>query len=114
DTGEGHELGPDTREVLGLVETILLEVSAVRLAPLESEVLFRNLDKLATLIAAGEWSLARDVVAAPLLAILRKNREKRSLFRLMEVEMALQSYVRERLGPQTPPTRGPHHPGALA
>jgi len=114
DTGEGHELGPDTREVLGLVETILLEVSSVRLAPLESEVLFRNLDKLATLIAAGEWSLARDVVAAPLLAILRKNREKRSLFRLMEVEMALQSYVRERLGHDTPHLRVPDDLEALA
>ena len=114
DTGDEAELTPDTREVLGLVETILLEVSSVRLAPLESEVLFRNLDKLATLIASGEWSLARDVVAAPLLAILRKNREKRSLFRLMEVEMALQSYVRERLGHDTPHIRIPDDLGALA
>ncbi|HZO09243.1 MAG TPA: hypothetical protein VFC77_07690, partial [Myxococcota bacterium] len=56
----------------------------------------------------------RDVVAAPLLAILRKNREKRSLFRLMEVEMALQSYVRERLGHDTPHIRVPDDLGALA
>jgi len=54
------------------------------------------------------------VVAAPLLAILRKNREKRSLFRLMEVEMALQSYVRERLGHDTPHIRIPDDLDALA
>ena len=86
----------------------------MRLAPLESEVLFKSLDQLATLIAAGEWSLARDVVAAPLLAILRKNREKRSLFRLMEVEMALQGYLRERLGHDTPHLRIPDDLAALA
>jgi len=112
--GEGSEGRRASDEALGLVETILLEVSSVRLAPVESEMLFKNLDQLATLIAAGEWALARDVVAAPLLAILRKNRAKRPLFRLMEVEMALSGYLRERLGHDTPQIRIPEDLKALA
>ena len=110
----GHELRRESSEALGLVETILLEVSSVRLAPLESGLLFKSLDQLATLMAAGEWLLARDVVATPLLAILRKNREKRSLFRLMEVEIALQGYLRERLGHDTPHIRIPDDLEALS
>ena len=104
---EGSAPRGESREALALLETILLEVSSVRLAPVESGQLFKALDQLATLIAAGEWSLARDVVAAPLLQILRKNRVARSLFRLMEVEMALQAYLRERLGHDTPHIRIP-------
>jgi hypothetical protein len=97
----------ESKETLALVETILLEVSSVRLAPVESGLLFKSLDQLATLIAAGEWALARDVVAGPLLQILRKNRVARALFRLMEVEMALQGYLRDRLGHDTPHIRIP-------
>jgi hypothetical protein len=97
----------ESRGSLGLLETILLEVSSVRLAPVESGMLFKSLDQLATLIAAGEHALARDVVAVPLLAILRKNRVARSLFRLMEVEVALQAYLKERLGHATPQIRIP-------
>ncbi len=114
ETAEGAETRRDTKDVLALVETILLEISSVRLAPVESGQLFRNLDQLATLIAAGEWGLARDVVATPLVAILRKNRVARSLFRLMEVEMALQGYLRERLGHDTPAIRIPDDVQALA
>jgi hypothetical protein len=110
----GQDLRKESSEALGLVETILLEVSSVRLAPGESQMLFKSLDQLATLIAAGEWGLARDVVATPLLAILRKNRGKRPLFRLMEVEMALQSYLRERLGHDTPHIRIPEDLPALS
>jgi hypothetical protein len=112
--GEGGELRRETRETLALLETVLLEVSSVRLAPVESGTLFKSLDQLATLIAAGEWALARDVVVAPLLEILRKNRAKRPLFRLMEVEMALQAYLRERLGHDTPHLRIPDDLDELA
>jgi hypothetical protein len=99
---------------LALLETILLEVSSVRLAPVESGMLFKSLDQLATLIAAGEHALARDVVALPLLAILRKNRVARALFRLMEVEVALQGYLKERFGYSTPRIRVPDDVAALA
>ena len=107
EAGEASAGRQESRDALALLETILLEVSSVRLAPVESGLLFKSLDQLAALIAAGEWTVARDVVAAPLLAILRKNRVARSLFRLMEVEMALQVYLRERLGHDTPHIRIP-------
>jgi hypothetical protein len=114
DLGDAIERRRDSRASLGLLETILLEVSSVRLAPVESGMLFRSLDQLATLIAAGEYALARDVVAVPLLGILRKNRVARSLFRLMEVEVALQVYLRDRLGHTTPRIRIPEDVPALA
>jgi hypothetical protein len=107
DLGDAVDRRRESRASLGLLETILLEVSSVRLAPVESGMLFKSLDQLATLIAAGEYVLARDVVAVPLLGILRKNRVARSLFRLMEVEVALQVYLRERLGHATPRIRIP-------
>ncbi len=113
DVGDAGDRHRESRAALGLLETILLEVSSVRLAPVESGMLFRSLDQLATLVAAGEYSLARDVVAVPLLAILRKNRVARSLFRLMEVEVAIQVYLRDRLGHATPRIRIPEDVPAL-
>jgi hypothetical protein len=114
DLGDEIDRRRESRASLGLLETILLEVSSVRLAPVESGMLFRSLDQLATLIAAGEYGLARDVVGVPLLGILRKNRVARSLFRLMEVEVALQVYVKERLGHATPRIRIPEDVPALS
>ena len=111
ETGDGRR---ESRASLGLLETILLEVSSVRLAPVESGMLFKSLDQLATLIAAGEHALARDVVAVPLLGILRKNRVARSLFRLMEGEVALQAYLKQRLGHATPRIRIPDDVPALS
>ena len=96
------------------LEAILLEVASVRLTPAESELLFRSLDQLATLIASGEYTLAKDVVSTPLLGILRKNRLTRSLFRLMEVEVAVQRYLKERLGHATPQIRLPEDVPSLA
>ncbi len=104
----------DSGEALQMLETILLEISSVRLTPAEGEMLFKSLDQLATLLASGEYALARDVVGAPLLAILRKNRVSRSLFRLMEVEVAIQVYLKERLGYSTPQIRLPDDLGPLA
>ena len=96
------------------LEALLLEVASVRLAPAESDLLFRSLDQLATLVAGGEYAMAKDVVATPLLGILRKNRVARSLFRLMEVEVALQRYIKEKLGYSTPQVRLPEDVAALA
>jgi hypothetical protein len=112
--GEGAAPGQDAGEALRLLETILIEISSVRLAPAESELLFKSLDQLATLMAAGEHALARDVVAAPLLEILKKNRVTRSLFRIMEVEVAVQRYLQERLGYATPRIRIPEDFPALS
>jgi hypothetical protein len=112
DLGDGSRR-QDGGEALRLLETILLEISSVRLAPAESEMVFRSLDQLATLMAAGEHALARDVVAAPLLEIVRKNHVARSLYRIMEVEVALQRYLREKLGHATPRIRIPEDLPAL-
>jgi len=102
------------RLALRQLEALLLEVASVRLAPAESDLLFRSLDQLVTLIAGGEYAMAKDVVATPLLAILRKNRVARSLFRLMEVEVDLQRYIKEKLGHSTPQIRLPEDVAALA
>ena len=102
------------RLALRQLEAILLEVASVRLAPAESDLLFRSLDQLATLIAAREYALATEKVATRLLGSLRKNRVARSLFRLMEVEVAIQKYLKERLGYSTPQLRVPEDIAALS
>lgn len=112
--GEGGNRREEGRLALRQLEALLLEVASVRLAPAESDLLFRSLDQLATLIASGEYAMAKDVVATPLLGILRKNRVARSLFRLMEVEVALQRYIKEKLGYSTPLLRLPEDVAALA
>jgi len=112
DTARGQRR--DSAQALHLLETILLEISSVHLTPAESELVFRSLDQLASLISAGEYTLARDVVAGPLLAILHKNRVTRALFRLMEVEVSVQVYLKERLGYRTPQVRVPDDFAALA
>jgi hypothetical protein len=113
EAGSGGGGRRESGEALRLLETILLEVSSVKLAPMESGMLFKSLDQLATLIAAGEYGLAR-AVAVPLLALLRKNRVARSLFRLMEVEVAVQGYLKERLGHESPQLRIPDDLARLA
>jgi hypothetical protein len=114
DFGDRADRRQEGRLALQQLETILLEVASVRLTPAESELLFRSLDQLATLIASGEYSLAKDVVSTPLLGILRKNRLTRSLFRLMEVEVAVQRYLKERLGHTTPQIRLPEDVPSLS
>ena len=114
DFGDRADRRREGRLALQQLEAILLEVASVRLTPAESELLFRSLDQLATLIASGEYTLAKDVVSTPLLGILRRNRLTRSLFRLMEVEVAVQRYLKERLGHATPQLRLPEDVPSLS
>jgi hypothetical protein len=114
DFGDRAERREEGRLALRQIETLLLEVASVRLAPAETELLFRSLDQLGTLIAGGEYVLAHQLVATPLVEILRKNRVTRSLFRLMEVEVAIQRYLKERLGYSTPQVRLPDDVDALS
>jgi len=114
DYGDRADRREDARLALRQIETLLIEVASVNLAPAESELLFRSLDQLGTLIAGGEYALACDLVAMPLVEILRKNRVARSLFRLMEVEVAIQRYLNERLGYTTPQLRLPDDVAALS
>lgn len=92
---------------LARLETILIEVSSVRLSPTESTLVARSIDQLAGFLAAGEYSLATDVVSSQLLAILEKNRVARMLFRLMHVEASVQLYLHQQLGYLTPRIRVP-------
>lgn len=92
---------------LGSLETILIEVSSVRLSPTETTLVAHSIDQLAGFLAAGEYALASSVVSNQLLAILEKNRVARMLFRLMHVEASVQLYLQERLGYLTPRIRVP-------
>jgi hypothetical protein len=89
------------------LETILIEISNVRLTPGESDLVFRNIDQMAAFIAVGEYTMANEVISAQLLQIIRGNKLTRALFRLMEVEVSVQLYLKERLGYLTPKIRVP-------
>lgn len=103
-----HDFGQDAaaaREgaaALENLETILIEISDVRLAPAESELVFRSIDQLAGFIAVGEYVMASQIVSAQLLDIIARNKLARALYRLMEAEVAVQLYLKARLGRPTP------------
>lgn len=90
------------RAALRNLENILLEISSVRLAPTEGDLVFRSIEQLAALIDSGAYSLANELVSTRLLALIRKNKVTRALYRLMEVEVNVQRYLKERLGYATP------------
>ena len=101
------------RMALRNLESILLEISSVHLAPTESELVFKSIDQLAGFIDAGEYEVANEVISNRLLALIRKNKVTRALYRLMEVEVSVQRYLRERLGYTTPQIRIPEDFDAL-
>ena len=57
--------------------------------------------------------MANELVSTRLLALIRKNKVTRALFRLMEVEANVQRYLNERLGHATPQIRVPEDLAAL-
>jgi hypothetical protein len=89
------------------LETVLIEISSVRLAPTESELVFRAIDQMAAFIGVGEYVLASDMISAQLLGLISRNKLTRALYRLMEVEVQLQRYLNERRGYPTPQVRLP-------
>jgi hypothetical protein len=95
------------RAALRNLETVLIEIANVRLTPSEGELVFRNIDQMASFISVGEYLLSNEVISAQLLQIIRGNRLTRALFRLMEVEVSVQCYLKERLGYLTPQIRLP-------
>jgi hypothetical protein len=99
--------------LLGKLERILLEISHVQLAPSESELVFQSIDQLTGLFAVGEYAMADGLVASQLLGIIQRNKVMRSLFRIMEVEAAVQEHLRTRLGHATTRMRIPHDLPAL-
>ncbi len=104
----------DGLRALAQLETILIEVSSVRLSPAESALVSRTLEPLAGFVAAGEFTLASEVVGTQLLAILEKNRVARNLYRLMQAEAAVQVHLKEKLGYSTPRLRVPEDFAALS
>ncbi len=110
----GEEERAEMVTALGNLEAILIEISSIRLAPAESELVFRSIDHLAAFIAAADYALANEVISDHLLGLIRRNRIARALYRLMEVEVTLQRYLNERLGYPTPQIRLPEDEARLA
>ncbi len=111
----GGFAGPseDGLRALHQLETILIEVSSVKLSPTERSLVALSIEQLAGFIAAGEYTLASEVVSSQLLTILEKNRVARMLYRLMHIEASVQVYLKERLGHPTPLIRVPEDLAAL-
>lgn len=114
DFGEDAAAAREGAAALDNLETILIEISDVRLAPAESELVFRSIDQLAGFIAVGEYAMASQIVSAQLLDIIARNKLARALYRLMEAEVAVQVYLKERLGRPTPALELPGDLQALA
>jgi hypothetical protein len=102
DFGSGEEDVAEGRAALGNLETILIDIAGVRLAPQESELVYRSIDQVASFMAVGEYAMASRVVSAQLLDLIERNKLTRALYRLMEAEVAVQRYIKERLGYTTP------------
>jgi len=106
DRTEGHA-------ALDSLQNVLLEISSVRLAPSEGDLVFRSVDQLAALIDAGQYAMADELVSSRLLALIRKNKVARALYRIMEVEVSVQRYLKDKLGHPTPQIRVPEDLVAL-
>jgi hypothetical protein len=114
DFGDTQEARRSGRESLRGLETILLEISSVRLAPSERDLVYRSIDQMSSMIAVGEYALADRIISSQLLSLIRRNKLTRALYRIMEVEVNVQNYLRERLGYRTPQIRVPDDVAALA
>ncbi|MBN2369334.1 MAG: hypothetical protein JXO72_02485 [Vicinamibacteria bacterium] len=102
DFGETDEQRAEGCAALRHLDEILTEISTIRLTPTESEVIFRNVDQLASFVAVGEYALANEIISSQLLGIISRNKLARGLYRIMEVEVNVQRYLKERLGYSTP------------
>src|SRR5262249_39362045 len=96
------------------LETILIEISSVRLAPTESELVFRAIDQMTAFISVGEYALASEVISSRLLTIIARNKLTRALYRLMEIEVSVQVYLKEKRGYSTPQIQLPDDEAPLA
>jgi hypothetical protein len=104
----GRELDREEgRRALKGLESILLEIAGVRLQPSESELVLRSIDQIAGFLGAGQYAMAEELVSTRLLAIIRSNKVARALYRIMEVEVGIQVYLKEKLGYTTPQIRIP-------
>jgi len=104
----------DGQAALKSLEAVLLEISSVRLTPSETEVVFRSIDQMAAFIGVGEYAMASEIISTQLLGIIQRNKLMRALFRLMEVEVSVQRFLKAHLGYATPQIRVPEDFEALA
>ena len=95
------------RAALRNLERVLIEISSIRLAPTESELIFRSIDQMTSFIGVAEYTMANDVISSQLLSIIERNRMQRALFRLMEAEVAIQRFLKDKLSHPTPRIRIP-------
>jgi hypothetical protein len=93
---------------------VLLEIANVRLAPIEGELVLKSIDQMVALMSVAEYALASEMVSSQLLELIARNRLTRALYRLMEVEVGLQRYLKERRGYLTPRLRLPDDARVLA
>ena len=107
DFSDREDARQEGRQAFQHLETILIEIASVRLAPSESQLVFKSIDQLTALIGAGDYTLANEVISTGLLSIIQRNKLTRALFRLMEVEVSIQRYLKEKLGYSTPQVRIP-------
>jgi len=114
DFSEVDDRRREGRQALQSLENVLIEVSSVRLTPSETELAFRSIDQMAAFIGAGEYAMATEVISTQLLEIIVRNKVMRSLFRIMEVEVNIQRYLKENLGYSTPQIRIPDDFARLA
>ncbi len=114
DFGGGPTERAEGHRALEGLENVLLEIAGVRLQPSESELVLRSIDQVARFLGSGQYAMAEEMVSARLLAVIRKNKVARALYRIMEVEVAIQVYLKERLGHTTPLIRIPQDFPALA
>jgi hypothetical protein len=108
------EKGAEARAALADLERVLLEIASVRLAPLESELVLKSIDQMVAFMSAADYALASALVSTQLLSLITRNKLTRALYRLMEVEVGLQRYLKARLGYATPQVRLPGDAAALA
>jgi hypothetical protein len=107
DFSEREEERAHGLEALRNLEKILIEISHVRLTPSESELVFRSIEQLTSFIGMADYTMANDIISSQLLSIIARNRLTRALFRLMEVEVSIQKYLKDKLGHPTPQIRIP-------
>jgi hypothetical protein len=110
----GSASAEESHTALRNLESILIEIASVRLTPTESELIFRSIDQMVAFVNAAEFTMANEVISSQLLGIISRNRLTRALFRLMEVEVSVQKYLKERLGYLTPRIRLPEDVEALS
>jgi hypothetical protein len=113
DFSELDDRREDGRAALHSLESVLIEIASVRLAPSESELVFKSIDQMAAFIGVGEYAMASEIISSQLLSIIARNKLMRALFRLMEVEVSVQRYLKEKLGYPTPQLRVPEDIEAL-